>query len=154
MNTIMRLFVFIFISMFFVSYANARDSCDEAGKLTQKELVQVLKDGGYGSPKIKSSFIIFKSNGMPIVLSDTGDASLLLSSMFSESLLTGSGKYKYINEWNRKRYSSRAYISKEGLVIIDSYLPIGNGLSECGIEAFINKFSKSVASFFVFLVKK
>jgi len=152
-TVIFRTFVIVFAMMFFVSYANADNRCNTKEKITNEKIIKILKDNGYGNPEITDlKYIYFKSSGFPVFLKILNSGSLYLRVAFSKDSFKLSNDS--INEWNGTKYSTKAFKTKKGIIVIDSYLQVCSGLENEDVETFIATFTNSVSSFFNFLNAK
>ncbi len=153
MLNISRLFLVVLFSIFFTSYASAGSNYNFKERFTNQELVKILKDEGYGNPIIKKDIVIFKTNKRTVFLMNFRSGSLFLYSEFSKKPFNIPGSF--INVWNKKRNSTEAYtyISNRGTIVLENFLSADTSFSRKEVSEFINRFSKSLISFYIFLSK-
>ncbi|MGV6858214.1 MAG: YbjN domain-containing protein [bacterium] len=111
------------------------------GAMVDRFSIQELKDivvgEGYGSVKIKGDDrVIFKSSGRTFVLALYDDGDLQLYYGASGVQVTP----KDINEWNRTKRLSRAYIDSEGDIALEADQFANGGLTREMVQDMIKVF--------------
>jgi len=120
-------------------------------KYTDSELVQIIKDEGYSSVKqLRDGVIRIKIEGKSYILINKSDGDL--------QTYYGIGgvkvSYKDINEWNKTRRLSRAYLDSDDDPVLESDLLANGGLSVKHITEFFRVFQLSVQSFREFIIER
>ncbi|MCK4503394.1 MAG: YbjN domain-containing protein [Desulfuromonadales bacterium] len=113
-------------------------------KFTDAQLVEILKDDGYRAVELLEAGVVFvKIDGYSYVIlnNENGDVQTYYA-------LTGvSLSYEDINEWNRTKGLSRAYLDEEHDPTIESDLLADGGLTAKHVTEFFRVFIDSVGSF-------
>ena len=117
-----------------------------------RELAKILKEEGYGSVEVKGpNTVAFKSNGLIIGLVRYNDGDLQLYYGASGVKLSA----ETINEWNREKRLSRAYLDKDRDVAIEADQFANAGLTKEMVKAFVGIFvTTSVPSYINFVKSK
>ncbi len=127
-------------------------SADMVKSFSTRELANILKSEGYGSVQIKSpNTVSFKSNGLTIGLVRYDDGDLQLYYGASGVKVTA----EVINEWNRDKRLSRAYLDKDRDVAIEADQFANAGLTKAMVKNFVGIFvTTSVPSYIEFVKRK
>jgi len=119
-------------------------------RLSSADLAAILKSEGYGSVTVqKDGNVSFKANGVLCVLYryDDGDLQLYFG-------ITGiTVDPRTINEWNRTRRLSRAYLDADQDPILEADLLADTGLSRETVSSFVKVFVQSVSHFQTYLLE-
>lgn len=119
-------------------------------KYSDSELIQIIKDDGYSAvKKIKDGAIRVKIDGRSYILINKSDGDL------QSYYALGGAKISYedINEWNRTKRLSRAYLDSDNDPIIESDLLANGGLTIKHVTEFFRIFTVSARSFREFIVE-
>jgi len=110
----------------------------------EPELSELLQAEGYGSvERLSKGGIRFKANGMPFVLFryDDGDLQLYYG-IRGVALPIGT-----INEWNRTRRLTRAYLDGDGDPVLEADLLANAGLQKQAVTEFVRVFVQIAAKY-------
>ena len=119
-------------------------------RYSDAELVEILKNDGYAQVKqFKPHVIGIRVNGQTFILFNHKDGDLQL--YYGVRGLKFS--YQNINEWNRTRRLSRAYINEEHDVVLEADLLSNAGLTPRHVTEFLKVFTDSVQLFRQFLIE-
>jgi hypothetical protein len=114
-----------------------RAAAEEPWRPAEPELVKILQSEGYGSiERLSKGGIRFKANGMPFVLFRYDDGDLQLYYGISGVRLP----VQAVNDWNRTRRLSRAYLDRDGDPVLEADLLANAGLQKEGITEFVRIF--------------
>lgn len=112
------------------------------------ELVTILKNDGYSAiEQVEEGVIRIKINGDNYALINNDDGDLQTYYGFSGFDIS----YKDINEWNKSKRLSRAYIDDDNDPVIEADLLANAGLSDEHVTEFFDVFTQSVHAFRNFL---
>jgi hypothetical protein len=108
------------------------------------ELSDLLKNEGYGSIElVKEHVLKFKVDGQTYFLYNTYDGDLQ-----GYYAITGASiSYKEINEWNRSKRCSRAYLDSDEDPVIEADIMADEGMTEDQFKNFIRVFITSAKQF-------
>ena len=129
-------------------HANAEQTL--AKKYSDAEIIQIIKDEGYSAvTKLKDGVIKVKVDGSTYVLFNKSDGDL--------QAYHGAGgvkvSYEDINEWNRTKRLSRAYLNSDKDPVLESDLLANGGLTKKHVTEFFKVFVHiSVNDFRKFLI--
>lgn len=113
-------------------------------KFTDDELVQILRGEGYGSiEKRRSGVVVFKVDGQTYALYNTYDGDLQCYYGIGGAEVS----YKAINEWNKTKRLSRAYLDKDEDPVLESDLLSDAGLNKEHVARFVKIFVFSAKQF-------
>jgi len=119
-------------------------------RFTAPEIAEVLRDEGYGSvEEIEDDGVRFKAAGMSYVLTiyDDGDLQLYFG-------LTGIGVApEVVNEWNRTRRLTRAYVDSDSDPVLEADLLSDAGLSRAMLVRWIQVFVQGSDLYHAFLLE-
>lgn len=116
-------------------------------KFTDAELLGIVQGEGYVAEISKEGLIIIKIDGSKYLLYNLEDGDLQLFYGISDINVT----FEDINEWNRTKRLSRAYLDSENDPCIESDLLANAGLSPDHVIQAIAVFKISVSGFQDFL---
>ena len=117
---------------------------------SDSELIQVIKDEGYSAVKvIKDGVLRIKIDGRSYLLLNKYDGDLQAYYAVSGVKIS----YEDINEWNRTKRLSRAYLDSDKDPTLESDLLANGGLTGKHITEFFRIFTRSVGSFRKFVIK-
>ena len=120
------------------------------GKYSDSELIQIIKDEGYRAvTKINDGTIRIKIDGRSYLLFNENDGDLRAAYIIEHAEIS----YEDINEWNRTKRLSRAYIDSDNDSILESDLLANGGLTRRHVTEFFNVFKNSVKRFRKFIVE-
>jgi len=123
----------------------------EVKHFTLPEVMQVLKEEGYQVSDLKEDSFTIKINGRNIKMFYFKDGDLQLYYGIS-GVKVG---YKELNDWNRTKRLSRAYLDKENDPVLESDLDGAKGLTHNQIAYFTKVFvDTSVPAYRNFLLLK
>ncbi len=119
-------------------------------KYSDSELIQIIKDEGYNSvKKIKDGVIRIKIDGRSYALFNKSDGDLQVY----YSIAGAKVSYEDINEWNRTKRLSRAYLDSDKDAVLESDLLANGGLTIKHVTEFFSVFKSSVKAFRNFIVE-
>jgi hypothetical protein len=125
-------------------------SSGAVNKFSDEELVDILKAEGYTGVKIMNpGKIMVKMEGSKVVLFNKQDGDL----QFYYAASGGKWEYEDMNEWNRKKRLTRAYLDQDKDPTLESDLLSDGGLTKENVKAFINVFAISKVGFRFFLME-
>lgn len=101
--------------------------------ITDEEMGVILKKMGFVYEMPKENVFRFKISSVTVLLIN-GETNLQFYSGFSTE---GKVNCEKVNEWNRDKRYSRAYIDSEGDVVIEADLDLEKGVTEGRIENFL-----------------
>lgn len=120
-------------------------------RFSDDELFDLLKEEGYTGVKILTpGRIKIRMEGSTVILFNKEDGDLQLF------YGVGGGKwgYEHVNEWNRTKRLSRAYLDHENDPVLESDLLSNGGLNQEKVKAFLKIFAMSKGAFRLFLLEK
>ena len=121
-----------------------------AYKITLDQAYQILKKSGFSLDDKDDDSLTILQEGRKILLFQMRDGDFQLYYGASGIKLTP----EQINEWNRTKRLSRAYIDQEGNPVLESDLITDGGITEQNLIAFVKTFTAvSVPSYSMFLLK-
>ena len=119
-------------------------------RFSLQQLQSIIKDEGYGSVTIRDDkFITFKANGRSFILNLYKDGDLQL--YYGATGVKVSAED--INEWNRTKRLSRAYLDTDRDVALESDLFANAGLSRKAVTELIKVFVNVSAPQFVDFIR-
>lgn len=122
----------------------------EVDGYTDAELVQIFKDDGYSNIDLfQKGAISVEIDGKTYVLINHKDGDL----QGYYSIRGADISYGDINEWNRTKRLSRAYLDSDGDSVIESDLLSDGGLTKRRVTEFFKVFRISVGKFRTFIVQ-
>jgi len=121
----------------------------QINKFSDAALVQIMKDEGYRSVKnVDDGVILIRIDGDAyLLLNNNDDGDLQTYYALRGSTLT----YQAINEWNKTRRLSRAYLDSDLHPTLESDLLANGGLTIKKITEFFHVFEFSVGNFVNFI---
>ncbi len=94
----------------------------------------------------------FERAGMMILLLSRSDASGITSlQLYTYNSLPGPPDYELINEWNRTKRFSRAYLDRDGDAVLEADLDVSMGIPLSAINRFIDMFTVSAMTYKAFV---
>ena len=122
-----------------------------AKKYSDAELIEIIKGEGYSAvKKAKEGTIHIKIDGRSYFLLNKKDGDLQTYYSIGGANIS----YKDINEWNKTKRLSRAYLDKDSDLTLESDLLANAGLSEKMVTEFFSVFKGSVKVFRRFIVEQ
>lgn len=119
-------------------------------KYSDSELIQMFKDEGYSAvTTIRDGAIRINIDGNAYVLFNKSDGDLQAYYAIGGAKIS----YEDINEWNRTKRLSRAYLDSDKDPIIESDLLANGGLTKARVKEFFGVFKGSVKAFREFIVE-
>ncbi len=120
-------------------------------RFTDAELVKLLSDEGYSSvEKLDDKYIAVKIDGRSYILINVGDGDLQgYYGMTGVTLDLGD-----VNDWNRERRLSRAYLDSDNDPVLESDLLSNGGMSEAQVIEFFRIFVDSANQFREFIAER
>jgi len=119
-------------------------------RFSDASLVRIMKDDGYSSVKlVKSGKIRIKVDGRSYLLFNTSSGDLQLYYGIGGAVIS----YKTINEWNRDKRFSRAYLDSDIDPVLEADLLANGGLTDENVTSFFSVFKSSVRAFRDFVKK-
>ena len=110
-------------------------------KVSDQDIIMLLKQNGYQYEQLKTGVFRLKIMDLSVLLFRK-DTNLQLYAGFSKKLPCDK-----LNEWNKKKRFSRAYLDKDGDAVIESDMDLEGGSTTKAIKVFIETFKISLASF-------
>ena len=136
---------------FFMSSNLAMAGSDLVDRFTDNQLIRLLKDEGYGAvTSLKEGAIRIKINGRSYILFNLDDGDLQLYYGATGVKLT----YRIINEWNRTKRLSRAYLDDKKDPVLEADLLSNGGMTNEKVAAFFRVFVQSVKKFRTYILEK
>lgn len=119
-------------------------------KFTDDELVNILKNDGYKSvEKLEDGVLIIQIGGSPYILFNNDDGDLQTYYGLDGANIS----LEVINEWNRTKRLSRAYLDSSLDPILEADLLANGGLTDKHVTEFMDVFVTSVQLFKCFVSK-
>lgn len=119
-------------------------------KYSDSELIQIIKDEGYSAvEKIKDGAIRVKIDGRSYVLFNKSDGDIQAYYGIGGVIIS----YEDINEWNRTKRFSRAYLDSDKDPVLESDLLANGGLTKKHVTEFFRLFTSSVQVFREFIAE-
>jgi len=118
---------------------------------SDQTLLEVLNEMGFGNAgPIDSGLLMFAVDGRQVLLINHADGNLQLHF----AVTGGTWSYQDVNEWNKNRRLSRAYIDNEGDPVLEADLLASGGVSMSRLRRFIDVYVRSsLVAFEYFLLK-
>ena len=133
-------------SLLITSHALAETKLSDG--FSDDELIDIFTNEGYGAvTKLQDSYLRIKVDGLSYVLINHSDGDLQAYYGISTSGIT----YERINEWNRTKRLSRAYLDSDNDPILEADLLANGGLTTENVTEFFRIFMLSVDSFRSFI---
>ncbi|MGB0467092.1 MAG: YbjN domain-containing protein [Pontibacterium sp.] len=130
------------------AYASAEQALSD--RFSDSELVQIIKDDGYGSvKKIKDGAIRIKIEGTSYILLNKSDGDLQAYYALGGADIS----YRDINTWNKTKRLSRAYLDSDKDPVLEADLLANGGLSEKHVTEFFRVFKGSARAFREFIIE-
>lgn len=131
--------------------ASAFAESEVRAKYSDEELIQIFKNDGYGAvSKLRNGTIKIKIDGSSYIIYNNTDGDLQ-----SYYAIGGSKtSYEDVNEWNRTKRLSRAYLDSDKDTVIESDLLANGGLNTKRVTEFFRVFKSSVKAFQAFIIEK
>ncbi len=118
-------------------------------RYSDAELIQIIKNEGYNAvTKLRDGAIKVKIDGMTYVIFNKSDGDL--QAYYGVGGVTIS--CEDINEWNRTKRLSRAYLDSDKEPVLESDLLANGGLTKKHVAEFFNVFIGSVKAFREFII--
>jgi len=119
-------------------------------RYSDASLIRIMKDDGYSSVKlVKAGKIRIKVDGRSYLLFNTSSGDLQLYYGIGGAVIS----YKTINEWNRDKRFSRAYLDSDIDPVLEADLLANGGLTDENVTSFFSVFKSSVRAFRDFVKK-
>jgi len=119
-------------------------------RYSDASLIRIMKDDGYSSVKlVKAGKIRIKVDGRSYLLFNTSSGDLQLYYGLGGAVIS----YKTINEWNRDKRFSRAYLDSDIDPVLEADLLANGGLTDENVTSFFSVFKSSVRAFRDFVKK-
>lgn len=120
------------------------------GEYSDAEIIQIIKDDGYSAvTKIKDGVIKIKIEGSTYLIYNKNDGDLQAYYGVGDAKIS----YEDINEWNRTKRLSRAYLDSDKDPVLESDLLANGGLTRKHVTEFFRVFVGSVKAFREFLTE-
>lgn len=143
--TIIPLLAALFLISFQATQANAQRM---STRYSDQELMDILRREGYNSVSlIRKNIIRIKIDGRSFVLFNKKDGDLQLYYGITGVKIS----YRTINEWNRTKRLSKAYIDNEGDPVIETDLLANAGMTPKHVTEFLRIFLQSVSLYRKFI---
>ncbi|SFV62380.1 hypothetical protein MNB_SV-3-1569 [hydrothermal vent metagenome] len=119
-------------------------------KYSDSKLIQIMKDEGYSAVKsLKKGVVRIKIEGRTYLLFNKSDGDLQAYYAIGDVKLS----YEDINQWNKNKRLSRAYLDSDKDPVLESDLLSNGGLNEKHITEFFRIFKISVKDFRKFVLE-
>lgn len=119
-------------------------------RYSDNKLIRLIKDEGYGAvKKLKEGQIRIKIDGRSYILINKDDGDLQAYYAISGVDIS----YRDINEWNRTKRLSRAYLDSDKDPVLESDLLANGGLTHQNVTEFFRIFQMSVRGFRQFIIE-
>lgn len=146
----MKAFSTLLVVTFLLYLAPAFADGTLKNRFSDDELVTILKEEGYGATRVlKPGALQVKINGTAYLLFNQPDGDLQTAYAISGVKLG----YDDINEWNRTKRLSRAYLDNEMDPVLESDLLANAGMTPQHVTEFFNVFKESAAAFKRFIIE-
>lgn len=117
-------------------------------RFTDHQLVQIMHRNGYKSVRLlKPRLIVITHNSHSYLLINHKDGDLQLHYGFKGIRIS----YKDINEWNRKKRLSRAFLRRNQHPALEADLLSDGGVTQANVVKFFDVFRLSVRAYRIFL---
>ncbi len=137
-----------FMMLLTSSYASADSQMTY--QYSDSELIQIMRDEGYSSvTKVRDGAIRVKIDGRSYIVFNKDDGDLQCYYGISGVQIS----YEDINEWNRRKRLSRAYLDSDMDPILESDLLANAGLTPKHVTEFFRIFKDSVTIFRKFILE-
>ena len=139
-----------------IPYANA-EVCDSEPKFTNKQLIKILKDAGYGSVKVRPNFkhdVEFMSDGRYYILRSKNG--IMMLSHYISTTRSRDSISALTNKWNSSAYGSEAYITGMGdgnevVYALESYIPFYVCIDKDKVLKFVSRYNSIKTAFVGFM---
>ena len=151
-----------FLSVAFVALAEGQNDTPVSAQLqpwfaggqlgySDQTLLEVLNEMGYSNAgPLDSGLLMFAVDGRQVLLINHADGNLQLHF----AVTGGSWNYQDVNEWNKNRRLSRAYIDNDGDPVLEADLLASGGVSMSRLRRFIDVYVRSsLVAFEYFLLE-
>ena len=119
-------------------------------KYSDSELIKILKEDGYSSVEQREGGLIaVKVDGSTLLFVNMSDGDLQGYYSISGADIS----YEEINEWNKTKRLSRAYLDSDQDPVLESDLLSNGGVAEKHVTEFIRVFLQSTKAFREFVVE-
>ncbi len=119
----------------------ASDMVDSQGSYSIEQLAAMLSAAGYQQVTVKGDHLVFNLDEIRYALFRLDDGDLQLYFGVTEQPLPLAA----INEWNRTKRLSRAYIDSDGDIALEADLLANGGLNQERVLAFVSVFVRTSA---------
>lgn len=138
----------LLLPLLFLFYAPFSSAGELKTRYTDNQLINILKAEGYSAvSQVKESVILVKIDGRNYVVINQDDGDLQFYYGLAGSRLT----YEEINEWNKNKRLSRAYIDDENDPVLEADLMANGGISDEHIAVSFKVFVMSAKQFAEFV---
>lgn len=129
---------------FFIWVAPEASAAETMSRITGQEIFTILKEEGYSPSLVKPSVVAMKIEGMKtaIIVADDNESIQSYTGFKSKN-----ATLHEVNEWNKKKRFSRAYLDNDGDLIIELDLDLSGGISKERIIDFVRTVRTSVPAF-------
>lgn len=110
-------------------------------QVTDTQMQKILRGMGFDVTVMKANRYRFQLDGYTVVLFNEGENMQLYAGFKNKASL------QQINEWNKSKRFSRAYVDDEGDAVIEADLDFAGGVTKDAIEEFIKTFRGSIQLF-------
>lgn len=147
----MKIFTTALLAVFYwLAPAHAFAETVLTDRYSDAELMQIISDEGYSAvSKIEDGAIRIKINGNVYILFNKDDGDLQTYYAVAGTNIS----YADINEWNRTKRLSRAYLDSDQDPVLEADLLANGGLTRKHVTEFFRVFQGSVAAFMDFIVE-
>ncbi|MDD2776715.1 MAG: YbjN domain-containing protein [Gallionella sp.] len=122
-----------------------------AKKFSDSQLIEMFKGEGYSSvEQIKDGVIRVKIESRNFVIFNKFDGDLQLYYVVGGAKIS----FETINEWNKSKRLSRAYLDSDNDPALEADLLADAGITQGQVMAFFNVFKMSVNAFRDFLIER
>lgn len=126
---------------------------EKVDKFTDGELIHILKEEGFSAvKKTDEGEIVIKVNGKKYVLLNDEEGDLQAYYGISGSNLDIN--YEDMNEWNKTKRFSRAYLDADNDLVLESDLMSDGGINKENVTRFFSVFLTSVSAFRNFIIER
>ncbi len=112
-------------------------------QITDESLVQLITESGYELVGQRAGVIRFRMHRVDVVINNSGGNMQLYAAFIANQPQA----LPVINDWNRTKRYSRAYVDSDGDPVLESDLDLRGGVSKNAIHEFIRTFGISVRAY-------